>query len=132
MKKLLIALLGLIVVLVVAVVVAPRVIDWNSFKPEIAQAVRDATGRDLSIDGDIELSVLPDLSFAVAGVRLSNAAGGASPALCRVAVRQSALIRDSSPAAIASGPSINRPMIIRNRLSQLMARYTSTVDRAQQ
>ena len=77
MKKILIAFVGLIVILAVAVVVVPRLIDWNGYKPDIVKAVKDATGRDLEIAGDIDVSILPDISFEVSGIRLANAEGAA-------------------------------------------------------
>jgi AsmA protein len=75
MKKVGIVLLALIVLLIVAIIAVPRFIDWNGYKPEIAAAVKDATGRDLVINGDIKVSILPDISFELSDVRLSNAAG---------------------------------------------------------
>ena len=75
MKKAVIYLLGLVVILVAAVVVLPRAFGLNMFKSQIAAAVAEATGRELRIDGDIELAILPALEVAVTGVHLSNAAG---------------------------------------------------------
>ncbi|HYB57604.1 MAG TPA: AsmA family protein, partial [Alphaproteobacteria bacterium] len=72
MKKLAIVVVGLIVLLIAALFVAPSVID---FKPLIASRVKAATGRDLKIDGALRLSLLPTLSVSAAGVHLSNAAG---------------------------------------------------------
>ena len=72
MKKLAYVVLGTIVVVVVAVVVLPRVVGLNVFKPQIAEAVRDATGRELRIDGDIKLAILPALELSLSGVHLAN------------------------------------------------------------
>jgi AsmA protein len=69
MKKLAYVVLGVIVVLVVAIVVLPRVVGLNVFKPQIAEAVRDATGRELRIDGDIKLAILPALELSLGGHR---------------------------------------------------------------
>ena len=77
MKKVGLVLLGLVVLLVAAVLVAPRLIDWNGYKPEIAQAVKEATGRTLVIGGDIEVSIFPGISFGLSDVSLSNAEGAA-------------------------------------------------------
>lgn len=84
MKKLLyvgIGLLGLLVLLVAAIFIVPNFIDWNSYKPEISEAVRKATGRDLNIAGDIDvgLSLGFELTVMVDGLELSNppAAGDA-------------------------------------------------------
>ena len=59
MKKLLWIVGGLIGLLIVAAVAAPFFVDLNNYKAEIAQKAKEATGRDLAIDGDISLSILP-------------------------------------------------------------------------
>ena len=45
MKKVAYVVLGLVVLIVVGIVVIPRVIDWNGFKPEIVRF-----GRRILID----------------------------------------------------------------------------------
>lgn len=84
MKKLLIGLGAVVVVIVASVFVVPPLIDWKSYEPEIAQAVRDATGRELSIEGDISFSLVP-LELSVSDIRLSNADGMPSPEMVTVA-----------------------------------------------
>lgn len=79
MRKTLIAIVGLLVILIAAVLVVPGMIDWNGYKPEIQKAAKDATGRDLRIDGDLSLSILPSPKLSVAGVGLANMAGGSTP-----------------------------------------------------
>lgn len=79
MKKIAIGLIVVVVLVVGALAIAPRVIDWNAYKPEIAAAVRDATGRDMAIDGDIAISLVPSATFSASGIRFSNVAG-ATPA----------------------------------------------------
>ena len=78
MRKLLIGLAVLVVVLVAAVLVVPGFIDWNGYKPEIQAAARDATGRELKLNGDISLSVLPSPSLSVENVAFANIAGGSA------------------------------------------------------
>ena len=78
MKKFIIVLLsfvGLIVLLAVAVVAAPNFIDWNGYKPEIAAAVKEQTGRDVTIGGDIHFKLVPRVAFAISDVKLSNGEG---------------------------------------------------------
>jgi AsmA protein len=59
---------GVLVVLVlVAVVVLPMIIDVNQYKPQIEQQVAKATGRPFKLGGDLEVSVFPWI-----GVRLSD------------------------------------------------------------
>ncbi|MGH6915859.1 MAG: AsmA family protein, partial [Geminicoccales bacterium] len=72
--------LGALVVLAIAAILdGPSFVDWNSYKPEIAARVKAATGRDLAIEGDISLSVLPSPTLAVEGVRFANIEGGSAP-----------------------------------------------------
>lgn len=79
MKKLLIGLAVLVVVLLVVAVVAPFVIPVETYKAKIADAAREATGRELSLNGDIKLSVLPRLELQAEDVAFANAPGGAAP-----------------------------------------------------
>ncbi len=65
-------LVVLLVVLIVAGVVALNVIDPNQFKDTIAERAKAATGRDLAITGDIDLSVGLTTRVSLAGVTLSN------------------------------------------------------------
>jgi len=75
LRYLLIALLGLVVLAVGGVLVAPKFVDWNDYKPEIAKAVREALGRELKIVGDINLAILPTPSVSAKGVSLRNVRG---------------------------------------------------------
>lgn len=79
--KIVLALLGILIVLViVAVVVAVLVIDPNQYKGQISTAVRNATGRELTIQGDLHLSVFPWLGVETGAMSLSNRPGfGAEP-----------------------------------------------------
>jgi len=79
MKKVLIGIGVLLVLLVAAVLVGPSFYDWNRHKGEIAAKVRDATGRDLTIDGNISLSILWTPTLSVTKVRFANIAGGSAP-----------------------------------------------------
>jgi uncharacterized protein involved in outer membrane biogenesis len=84
LKKIAIGVLGLIVLLVAAVAIGPRFIDWNGYKGRVAEAVRNVTGRDLTIEGDMSLSLLPSPTLSVSGVRLANIAGGSAPDMARL------------------------------------------------
>ena len=55
MKKILIGFLAVLVLAVATALVAPSFIDWNAYRAEIAAEIRKATGRTLSIDGDIDV-----------------------------------------------------------------------------
>jgi AsmA protein len=74
--KILVWLLLIVVVLIgTAVVVAPLVLDPNDFKGDIITQVKERTGRDLKIDGDLKLSVFPWLGIEIGEVELGNAPG---------------------------------------------------------
>ncbi len=49
--------------------------DVNKYKTEIVSAVHDATGRDLTIKGDLGLSLFPWLGVEIGAMELSNATG---------------------------------------------------------
>ncbi len=81
MKKLGFGLLGLVVVLVAGLLIAPSFVDWNAQKGRISSEIQDLTGRDLAIDGDVSLTLLPAPALSAARVRLANAPGGSAPAM---------------------------------------------------
>ena len=79
MKKALLGIVILLVVLIAAAVIGPSFVNWNEHKAEIVAAVHDATGRKLSIDGDISLGILPAPALSANDVRLANLPGASSP-----------------------------------------------------
>ena len=68
----LLTIIGLFVVLMIAL---PFLIDPNDFKDDITVAVQQHTGRTLTIEGDIQLSVFPWLGLQLGKTQLSNAHG---------------------------------------------------------
>jgi hypothetical protein len=83
-KKITLAAVLMIVVLIIALYGFLSFYDLNKFKPMIARAVREATGRELTVTGDIkfELGLRPTL--VVDGVRFQNATWSATPDLARL------------------------------------------------
>ena len=79
--KLLAILVAALVVLVIgATLLVSLFIDPNDYKDQITAAVSEQTGRELTIDGDLELQVFPNLRIAVGSATLANAPGfGAAP-----------------------------------------------------
>ena len=61
--------------LLVAFAAAPYLIDVESYKPSLIEAVKDATGRELVIDGPMKLSVFPVPRISAQQVHFANAAG---------------------------------------------------------
>lgn len=66
---------GLIGLLVAVLLAIPSLIDVNAYKPEIIAQLKQATGRDVTIEGPIRLSLLPAPSITLDGLHVSNAAG---------------------------------------------------------
>ena len=83
MKKFLFGLVGLVVVVIAALLVGPGLWDWNGYKPEILDRIKAETGREMAIDGDLSLAVLPSPRLAVAGVRIANIKGATAPEFAR-------------------------------------------------
>jgi uncharacterized protein involved in outer membrane biogenesis len=69
--------LGIVALLMVTLAVTTYLIlasyDYNLLKPRIAQAVRDATGRELTLGGPIKLAIGLSPSLVVRNVALANA-----------------------------------------------------------
>jgi len=78
-KRFLIGAGGFVGLLVVVLLALPSLIDMNAYKPEIVAQAKQATGRELVIDGPISLSLLPMPTVRLDGVRFPNAAGSKNP-----------------------------------------------------
>ncbi|MEJ2060917.1 MAG: AsmA family protein, partial [Gammaproteobacteria bacterium] len=83
MKALKRVVLALVILLLLAIGAAAWFIstfDPNRYRGDIEAAVKDATGRTLSLKGDIQLSYYPWLGLKLGATSLSNAPGfGAEP-----------------------------------------------------
>jgi len=81
-------ILGIFVVVIAALVVTAYIVistyDFNELKPMVTDAVRDATGRELTLGGDIALEVGLTPSLVVEDVTFQNAPWGSRPDLARV------------------------------------------------
>jgi uncharacterized protein involved in outer membrane biogenesis len=84
MKKLLIGFIGLAALLVGVALIAPSFINWNDYRAEIATEVHKATGRKLTIDGNIDVALLPAPKLSVAKVRLANLDGARDADMMRL------------------------------------------------
>ena len=75
MKLLLKISLSLIILLIIAAVVFATIFDPNDYKKELITLVKDKTGRELSIPGDISLSFFPWIGIDLGEIKISNAKG---------------------------------------------------------
>jgi AsmA protein len=74
-----------IVILVIAGLIAlPFIVDPNDYKQEISSQVEKATGRTLTLEGDIKLSVFPWIALELGPLSLSNAVGFKADSFAKV------------------------------------------------
>lgn len=79
LKRILIGLAVLLVVILGGAIVLVMSIDFNQYKGLIAEQVKNATGRELTIAGDFKLAPSLTPAVAVDNVSLANFAGGSRP-----------------------------------------------------
>ena len=84
MKKFLLIVLGLVVVLVGVALVLPFVIPTETYKQQLTAQVERATGRQLSIQGPLQVSLLPSVALKAENVRFANAPGAAEPDMVKL------------------------------------------------
>ncbi len=79
MKKLMKwALLGIgliIVLLIMAIIIIPQVVDVQKYKPQIEKAVTSASGRPFKLGGDLDVSVFPWVGVSLSDLSLGNPEG---------------------------------------------------------
>ena len=77
-------LVGVLAIAVIGLVIFVATLDLNSYKPEIAAAVREATGRELVIEGDLDLAWTPRPTLTTQTVHFANASWGSRPDMATV------------------------------------------------
>lgn len=75
LKALLILVAGFVGLVVLASVAVYLFFDPNDYRDDIAAGVKEATGRELVIEGDLKLSLFPWLAVEVGRTELGNAEG---------------------------------------------------------
>ncbi|MGE0095299.1 MAG: AsmA family protein [Alphaproteobacteria bacterium] len=84
-KKILLGLVALVVVAIVGVVIVVNSIDFNQYRGEIAAQVQKATGRTLTIKGDLKASIFSlTPSIKVNDVTFANAPWGSKPQMATI------------------------------------------------
>ena len=83
-KWILAAAAGVVVVLFIVAIVIVKSYDFNNLKPQITQIVKDVTGRELLLDGDLVLEIGLTPSITVSDVAFSNAPWGTRETLATV------------------------------------------------
>jgi len=67
--------LSTVLLIVIAIGALPFFVDLNNFKPEISSTVKDATGRELMLEGDLKFSLFPWIGVSTGKITLGNAEG---------------------------------------------------------
>ena len=79
---------GIAVFLIVALIVGMFAIlssyDFNDLKPQIARMVKNATGRELSLKGDLELEIGLNPTLVIEDVSFRNVSWGSRPELAKI------------------------------------------------
>ncbi|MGD8271920.1 MAG: AsmA family protein [Desulfobacterales bacterium] len=78
----------LIIVLLVAVYVYLNTFDYNKLKPRIARMVKDATGRELNLAGEVDLAIGFSPALVVTDVAFANAPWGSQPQMIKIETLQ--------------------------------------------
>lgn len=76
-KKLLIGLAALVVILVVVVLVLPSLVPKDTLRAQIEDQIENATGREVTIAGDVGVSIIPSVQLTLEQVSIANAPGAA-------------------------------------------------------
>ncbi|GAK46539.1 AsmA family protein [Tepidicaulis marinus] len=79
MARIALIVFGIIVLLVGGLVAAASFIPAETYKAEIEKAVKQQTGRQLRIEGDVGITFLPALGVEAEAVRFANAEWGGKP-----------------------------------------------------
>ncbi len=81
MKRTLPVTLGILVLIVAALLIGPSFVDWNKYKPQIVEQARSAAGYDVTIAGDIGLSLIPSPQLKIEGLSVAAPRGQAQKLL---------------------------------------------------
>ena len=99
------------------VVAVSLLFDPNDYKDDITAAVQNATGRQLTLDGDLELALFPTIRIAVGAPRSATRRASATSRW-----RASAAPSCASPAAAALAAHRDQPGAARRARAQSRAR----------
>ena len=95
MRKVVLVLAIVLAVAAAAILVGPNFVDWNQYKQPLISQVESATGRQVAIEGDLSLSLLPKPRLSASGVTLSNVDGATAAQMMRL---------DTARVSVAAGP----------------------------
>ena len=84
MRKLLWILAGVVVVVLGGALALPGLLDWNQYKGMATEKVRELTGRELTIAGDVSIAIWPAPALVAEDITFTSLPGSQSPNLASV------------------------------------------------
>lgn len=84
MKKAFKIIAALLLLLLIVAIAVPFLVPLSAYKAELASRVREATGRDLLIAGEMRATVFPNLGIRAEKVALSNPRGFADASMAEI------------------------------------------------
>ncbi len=84
LKRFIISIVLLVVVLFIVLAVIISTLDLNEYKEQIQKLVKEQTGRDLAINGDLDASFFPWIGISIGELELSNAKGFGEQPFARI------------------------------------------------
>ncbi|WP_142848116.1 AsmA family protein [Telmatospirillum sp. J64-1] len=84
MKKVAIIAVAVIIVLALVLLALPSFIDWNRYKDDITAQLEQTLGREVAIEGDLSLRLIPSPALSADQVRLANIPGASHPDMATV------------------------------------------------
>lgn len=82
-KRYLSLLIFPVIAVIVAIFIAPSFLDWNKEKEALKKNVKELTGREIVVQGEIEFNLFPEPAFLVGGVSLQNSPGAQTEHMIR-------------------------------------------------
>lgn len=107
LKWVLIVVVGLVVLAAAGVAIILAVVDPNDYRDEIAQEVERRTGRELVIEGDIDLTFFPWLGLELGRTRLADAPGFGDEPFVSI---------DSARLAVALWPLLSERRVVLDKI----------------
>ncbi len=78
MKKIILSILALLMILVLLSLGIYNFVDISDYKDNITSLVKTKTGKDIIINGDVRLRILPDIALDISDVDMKSPAGSDS------------------------------------------------------
>lgn len=75
MKRIGVSITVVVLIVVSAAVVAPSFIDWTAYRASFEESIATATGRNVAIDGEVSLSIVPRPAFRIGQLRIGSLPG---------------------------------------------------------